>query len=58
MIRPQNIFRLRERAGRASRVIVDLNERISNGSCVLENKMPESKNSIRALLKFYPAGAV
>jgi hypothetical protein len=30
MIRPRNIFRPRGRAGRASRVIVDLNERISN----------------------------
>ena len=55
MIRPRNIFRLRERAGRASRVIVDLNARISNA---VGKKNARIENSTRASPKFYPTGAV
>ena len=55
MIRPRNIFRPRGRAARASRVIVDVIERISN---VAGKKNARIENSTRASPKFYPAGAV
>ena len=55
MIRLRNIFRLRERAARASRVIVDPNARISNAA---RKKNARIEKSTRAFPKFYPTGAV
>jgi hypothetical protein len=49
MIRPRNIFRPRGRAGRASRVIVDLNERISTS---LKGQSDEALKRSRGVLTF------